>query len=130
MLTLVDANNEFMYVDVGACGADSYVGVFRESDLYHALEQDKYSLSSNETLSGSDTYIPYFVVGDNAFAFRKWMMKPPSTREMTATDGNRPITKTDPQDLFLESVKVFFARNILIKSLPVPSSDLGVFTRA
>ena len=69
-------------------GADSSAGVFRESETIHALEQGKYIVSPSKPLPGSDKYIPYFVEGDDAFAVRRWMMKPPSKREMTATEPN------------------------------------------
>ena len=86
MLALVDANYKFMYVDVGAYGADSDAGIFRECGLYHALEQDKAGLPASQPLQDGDTDIPYFLVGDDAFALRSWMMKPHSKREMTAAE--------------------------------------------
>ena len=84
MLALVDANYKFMYVDVGAYGADSDARIFRECALYHALEQDKAGLPPDGPLPGGDTDVPYFLVGDDSFALRGWIMKPHSKREMTA----------------------------------------------
>ena len=86
MLALVGANYKFMYLDVGAYGADSDVGTFRECGLYHALEQDKAGLPLREALRCGDTDAPYFLVGDDAFALRSWMMKPHARREMTAAE--------------------------------------------
>jgi len=84
MLALVDANYKFMYVDVGAYGADSDAEIFRECGLYHTLEHDEAGLPPSEPLPGGDTYVPYFLVGDDAFALRSWMMKPHSKKELTA----------------------------------------------
>ena len=56
----------FLCVDVGAYGADSDTGIFRECGLHHALEQDKAGLPPSESLPGSDTEVPYFLVGDDA----------------------------------------------------------------
>ena len=92
MLALVDANYKFMYVDVGAYGADSDAGIFRECGLYHALEQDKAGLPASQPLQDGDTDIPYFLVGDDAFALRSWMMKPHSKREMTAAESASSTT--------------------------------------
>ena len=50
MLALVDASYKFLYVDVGAYGADSDAGIFRECGLHHALEQDKAGLPPSEPL--------------------------------------------------------------------------------
>lgn len=52
MQALVDANYKFMYVDVGAYGADSDAEVFRGYALYHALEQGKCNLPPSEPLPG------------------------------------------------------------------------------
>lgn len=86
MLALVDSNYKFMYVDVGGYGADSDAGIFRECGLYHALEHDIADLPPSEPLPGSDTDVPYFLVGDDAFPLREWMMKPHSKREMMAAE--------------------------------------------
>lgn len=83
MLALVDANYKFMYVDVGSYGADSDAGVFRHCGLFHALEQDKAGLPLSEPLPDGETDVPFFLVGDDAFGLRRWMMKPYSKREMT-----------------------------------------------
>jgi len=87
MLAVVDANYKFMYVDVGAYGADSDAGIFRECGLFHALEQDAACLPPNEPLPGGDTDVPYFIVGDDAFAPRSYMMKPHSKKHMTAAES-------------------------------------------
>ncbi|XP_034039477.1 uncharacterized protein LOC117522184 [Thalassophryne amazonica] len=85
-LALVDANYKFRYVDVGAYGADSDVGAFRDCGLYHALDQDKAGLPTSEPLPGDDTDVPYFLVGNDAFSLRSWMMKPYSKRHLTAAE--------------------------------------------
>ena len=84
MLAVVDANYKFIYVDVGSYGADSDAGIFRH--CAHALEQDKAGLPPDEPLPDSQTDVPYFLVGDDAFAIRSWMLKPYSKREMTAAE--------------------------------------------
>ena len=71
-------------INVGAYGADSDAGIFRECVLYHDLEQDEAGLPPSEPLPGGDTDVPYFLVGDDAFALKSWMMKPHSKREFTA----------------------------------------------
>ena len=84
MLAVVDANYKFIYVDVGSYGADSDAGIFRH--CAHALEQDKAGLPPDEPLPDGQTDVPYFLVGDDAFAIRSWMLKPYSKREMTAAE--------------------------------------------
>ena len=49
--------------------------------LYHALRQDEAGLPPSEPLPSRDTDVPYFLIGDEAFSLRSWMMKPHSKRE-------------------------------------------------
>ncbi|XP_034033540.1 uncharacterized protein LOC117516795 [Thalassophryne amazonica] len=84
MLALVDANYKFMYVDVGACGADA--GAFTRCGLHLALEQDKAGLPPSEPLPGGDTNIPYFLVGEDSFSLKSWMMRPHSKRNMMTAE--------------------------------------------
>lgn len=58
MLALVDASYKFMYVDVGAHGADSDAGIFRKC----GLEKDNTHLPPSEPLPGGDTDVPYYMV--------------------------------------------------------------------
>ena len=86
MLAVVDANYKFMYVDVGSYGADSDAGIFRHCGLFNALEQVKARLPPCEQLPDGDTDTPYFLIGDDAFALKSWMVKPYSKREMTVSE--------------------------------------------
>ena len=83
MLALVDADYKFMYLNVGTPGADSDAGIFRDCSLFKALDEDQANLPPPEPFPGGDQDVPYFLVGDDAFALRTWMMKPYSKRQMT-----------------------------------------------
>ena len=74
ILTLVDANYRFIYVYVGAYGAHTNFGIFRECGLYYALEQDEAGLPLSDPLPGGDIDVLIFIVGDDPFAFRSWMI--------------------------------------------------------
>lgn len=76
MLAVVDANYRFLYVDVGANGRSSDAGIFNDSGLHRAVENGKVGFPEAERLPGDDRPIPYFFVGNDAFALRSWMMKP------------------------------------------------------
>jgi hypothetical protein len=69
LFALVDANYNFLFVDVGCQGRISDGGVFANTELYKKLEANSLNLPQPKPLvSGSTKCIPYFIVGDEAFA--------------------------------------------------------------
>ena len=69
----------FIYIDVGAVGAESDGGVWAWTELNHLLEEHKANLLDQEPLPnqpGHQPNIDYFLVGDDAFPLRNFMMKP------------------------------------------------------
>lgn len=76
MLALVDAQHRFTYVDVGSNGACSDSGIFLQTDLRACLENGTLGLPGPEPLPGGETPVPYFIIGDDAFPLKEWMMKP------------------------------------------------------
>ena len=83
MLAVVDADYKFLYVDIGANGAGSDAGIFNDTELKQALEDDKIGLPPPEPLPHDDQPIAYFIVADDAFALKTWMMKPLPIRNMS-----------------------------------------------
>ncbi|XP_060065165.1 putative nuclease HARBI1 [Ylistrum balloti] len=83
IMALVDAHYKFLYVDIGASGAGSDARVFSETVLKDALENGTIGLPEPEPLPNDDRLMPYFVVGDDAFALKTWMMKPMPHRNMS-----------------------------------------------
>eukprot|EP00057_Strongylocentrotus_purpuratus_P003046 XP_003725810.1 PREDICTED: putative nuclease HARBI1 [Strongylocentrotus purpuratus] len=76
LLALVDAEYKFLYVDIGVSGAGSDAGVFSETILKEGLEAGMIGLPDPDPLPHDDRPMPYFIVGDDAFALKTWMMKP------------------------------------------------------
>ncbi|XP_025203752.1 protein ALP1-like [Melanaphis sacchari] len=72
LLALVDHNYCFTYIDVGANGKASDAGVFRESSLFEALE--------NNTLNTPENAV---IVADDAFPLKTYLLKPYSRRNLT-----------------------------------------------
>ena len=76
LLAYVDANYRFTWVQVGAPGADSDVKLWNESTFRDAVITSSTDIPHQKPLSDDDRPIPYFIIGDNAFALNEWMMKP------------------------------------------------------
>ncbi|XP_062592693.1 uncharacterized protein LOC134254164 [Saccostrea cucullata] len=83
ILALVDADYKFLWVDVGANGASSDAGVFNRSGLEPSLRMGTLGLPPPDPLPNDDQDTPYFIVGDDAFPLRTYLMKPYSHRYLT-----------------------------------------------
>ncbi|XP_011884009.1 PREDICTED: uncharacterized protein LOC105571142, partial [Vollenhovia emeryi] len=76
LFALVDANYNFMFVDVGCQGRISDGGVFANTELYNKLETKSLRIPQPTPLvNGSTKCIPYFIIGDEAFALTEYLMK-------------------------------------------------------
>jgi hypothetical protein len=87
LLALVDGDYKFLWADVGANGSASDCSVFNRSTLSTALIEDTLGLPPPEPLPNDNRDIPYFLVADDAFPLRTWMMKPFSQREMSTEEA-------------------------------------------
>ncbi|XP_068083502.1 uncharacterized protein [Anabrus simplex] len=76
LLALVDGNYNFIFADVGCQGRISDGGVVRNSKLYKMLTENTLGLPLPEELPGRQMKLPYFFVGDSAFALSENVMKP------------------------------------------------------
>lgn len=75
-MALCDANYNFTYVDVGVQGRECDAGVFLDTDLYSAVEQNQLNFPQKRPLPGTDVDIPFVIVADDAFAMTERIMKP------------------------------------------------------
>ena len=83
LLGVVDGDYKFLWVDVGANGSTSDCAVFNNSAFKEALEDGTLGQPPYGILPGDNVRIPYFLIGDDAFPMRKWLMKPYSNRNLT-----------------------------------------------
>ena len=84
LLAIVDANYKFIYTDIGCNGQISDGGVFKNCNLYHALEQKNLKIPKESTLPGSNQVFPFVLVADDAFPLKDYIMKPYSQHGLTA----------------------------------------------
>lgn len=73
----VDAHSRFSYINVGCNGKSSDNTIYSECFLYQSLQKGKLGMPQPKQLvSGEGNKIPYFFVGDDAFALDRHLMKP------------------------------------------------------
>ena len=83
LLALVDADYKFLYVDIGCNGRVSDGGVFKNSSLYAALENNTLHLPNRKALPGQSQPMPYTIVADDAFPLKDYLLKPYSLSGLT-----------------------------------------------
>lgn len=76
LMAIVDADYNFIYVDVGCNGSGSDGGVFKACSFRKAIENGDLGIPEEDALPDSDQIVPYFLVGDEAFPLKTWLMKP------------------------------------------------------
>ena len=88
LLAVADAEGRFIYIDVGANGSASDGGIFQVTPLREALEKGIAGIPGPEPLPDDDVPMPYFILGDNAFPMRTWLMKPFPQRALDPPSRN------------------------------------------
>ncbi|CAK1599206.1 unnamed protein product [Parnassius mnemosyne] len=76
LFILADANYKIRFVDVGCQGRISDGEVYKNTKLYSLIVKGKLNLPTPTPLEGRNKVIPYYLLGDSAFALFENMMKP------------------------------------------------------
>jgi hypothetical protein len=76
LMALVDADYQFRWVSVGGPGSSSDAQLWNNCQLKEAIAEGTLGIPDPDTLPGDDRPIPYFIIGDDAFALKESMMKP------------------------------------------------------
>ena len=74
--SLTQTKRRFTWVQVGAPGAAFDAQLWNESTLRDAVITNSIDIPQQEPLPGDDRPIPYFIIGDIAFALNARVMKP------------------------------------------------------
>ena len=91
LFAMVSSDYRFLWVDVNGNGSMSDATIFNASELKEALEADDIAgWPRPEPLPNDNTEdaqrIPFFIVGDDAFSLRTWMMKPYGAKALSRQD--------------------------------------------
>ncbi|XP_050516394.1 uncharacterized protein LOC126891256 [Diabrotica virgifera virgifera] len=77
LLAVCDSQYRFTLVDIGPYGSQSDGGIFKESVFGTRFEQQEFNILDPEVLDEtSNIEMPYFLVADEAFPLRQYIIRP------------------------------------------------------
>ena len=76
LMALVDADYNFLYVDVGSRGRISDGGVWGSCSLRKSIDDGVLDIPQDEILPGRENPAPFYFVADDAFPLTRKIMKP------------------------------------------------------
>ena len=79
----VSARYCFSLVDVGEYGSNNDSGVLKNSNMGKMFERNQMGVPESELIEGTDNEFPCFLVGDEIFPLRNWLMRPLSGKALT-----------------------------------------------
>ena len=83
MLALVDGQYKFRWVDVGTAGSCSADQIFNTRHLKRKIDDGSIGLPDPGPITQGGRDVPYFILADDAFALKTWLMKPYGRRMLT-----------------------------------------------
>ena len=83
LLAVVDANYQFILVDVGCNGRISDGGVYQNSTISLDFEENTLNIPKPRSLTENSVPIPFMIVADDAFPLKKYIQKPYSQISLT-----------------------------------------------
>lgn len=111
ILAIVDANYNFIFIDVGAFGKESSGTIFRKMTLYQKLENNRLNILRSISLPGTEQpNLPYTFIGDKAFSLCPYMMRPYSGKSLAYKKKYLVIDYRVPDEL-LKGHSVFYQIN-------------------
>ena len=77
LLAICDANYCFTLFDLGQYGSNNDSGVLLNSNMSKCIEENSLNIPESEALNGCwYDPLPYFLVGDEIFPLKEWLMRP------------------------------------------------------
>ena len=87
LMAICDANYRFTYVNIGSYGRDNDASIFSRSDIYEKFDSNQTNVPAPKPVAPSaQNALPYYLVADEIFALKTWLMKPFPGRGLTQNE--------------------------------------------
>ena len=83
MLALVNGQYKFRWVDVGTAGSCSDAQIFNACQLKRKIGDGRIGFSDPVPVTQGGSDVSYFILAEDAFALKTWLMKPYGRRMLT-----------------------------------------------
>ena len=117
LMAVVNAHYEFTLVSIGDSGRQSDGGVFAVSHIGYAMGNNLLKIPKPRCPNGSNKPLPYVLVGDEAFPFREYLVKP-YTKSSLATEQR------------ITNLRISRARNVVENVFGICASHFRVLRRS
>ena len=103
MMAMVDSNCRFIWGTCGFPGNSHDAIIFQSTQMWSDIKEGKFIPQIAKNING--VLVPPLVVGDSAFPFQQWLMKPYSNAVLTPKQGTL-TTASVGQEWLLKNVMV------------------------
>ena len=77
LMVICDANYCFTVIDIGQYGSNNASGILTSSEVGEMFDHDEMNLPpASKIHPSSDQKLPYFLLGDEIFPLKNWLMRP------------------------------------------------------
>ena len=76
LMALVDAQYRFLWTQIGDVSSSSDGQIWNHCDFRQALQDGVLGVPDADPLPGDDVNTTYYIIGDDAFSMRTWLIKP------------------------------------------------------
>ena len=83
MLALVDGQYKFRWMDAGSAGCSSDAQIFNVCQLKRKIDDGSIGFPDPAPITQDGRDVAYFILADDVFALKTWLMKPYDRRMLT-----------------------------------------------